>query len=916
MERVFPESNALPTILSTNLQIPQLHRELIPRESLVKKLDETFHFPITFISAPAGFGKTTLLSQWAAGSHKEKLREYAAWISLENECDLRQFWMYVITALEEIQAGVGKSALDLLEMAQPPVYAILRNLINEISAVPEVFVLILDDYHQVDDPAIHSALTYFVNHLPPNLHLVVASRSQPPLPLARWRANHQLYELREGDLRFTPAEVAAFFNEIKGLDLSLDEIAALGIRTEGWIAGLQLVALSVQGFDEAAKHSFVSAFTGSQRYILDYLVEEVMQRQPEHIKSFLLQTAVLERLCDPLCNAVTGRSDGQAILEHLERANMFTIPLDQERHWYRYHHLFRDVLRHELKRTMPGIEVDLHRRAAAWYVNAGQTEDAIRHACTAHILDQAIELIESVISTAWNRGEIRNIIEWLGSVPPGDLILHPNLMVYYIRALLHGGQMEAAEQKLKEVEAATRSRLGAGSSVDDRLLLGTLCAFRTLIAAVSGEPESALNLGREALSLLPSENMDIRAYTMNSLGMAHYYLGDMSAAIQTLAEGGELARKAGNLFPMLAAAAYQAEAMMCQGQLRQAEKILQQALIRGELPNQTTRAWLPAASYTCVGMGCLLYEWNKLEEAERYLNEAIELGQQLAFGSAPWSAYHILTRLKLARGDKRGALVMIQQAQNYQLTHSLPVFVRWMEATQARAWLALGQLEEVEHWVHTNGVYGKPSPAFVQEFEQITLARLYLLQARPRQVLALFDRIYPMASSSGRNGHGIEILALAALAQQALGESRLAIATLQSALRMAEPEGYLRTFVDEGRPMAALLHQSLARGVMPEYVRRLLGAFPAGDLPGSASVDNSGPSQARPIQDNLIEPLSQRELEVLQLIAYGASNVDIAGELIIATTTAKKHVSNIIQKLGVENRTQAAAKGRHLGLCD
>jgi LuxR family transcriptional regulator, maltose regulon positive regulatory protein len=908
MKRSITQSDNLPHLLRTSLHIPQLHEGLITRTILLDRVDLALKFPLILVCAPAGFGKTTLLSQWVAG--RNELRGRVAWVSLESHCDTHRLWTYIITALEEIQAGIGDSTLTLLELPQPPIYTILRTLVNEIAEVADDLVLILDDFHHVDDPAAYSALTFFIDHLPSNLKLVIASRVQPPLPLARWRAGNQLYELREDDLRFNMAEVATFFNENKGLNLSTEEIAALEVRTEGWIAGLQLAALSMKDFDDKSKHNFVSTFTGSQRYILDFLVEEVLQRQPDHIKTFLLKTALLDRLNGSLCNATTGQADGQAILEHLERANMFTIALDQERQWYRYHHLFRDVLRHELQRMLPGEVVDLHRRAAAWYNRAGLTDDAIYHACTAHALDEAIPLIESVINTAWSRGEVRKIIEWLGKVPPGDLVLHPNLTVYYIRALLHGGQMNFAEQRLRETEAGLRARLDGQSNEKDRWYLGAICAFRSLIAAVSDEPASALELGHEALRLLPAEDVASRVYAINSLGTSHFYLGDLAEAVQALGEGSEQARKAGSLFPMFAGAAYQAEAMICQGQLKRAGGILQHALDQGEIPNQSTRAWLPAASYVCVVFSKLLYEWNRLEEAERYLTEAVELGQQLALGSVLWSAYHILLHIKFVHGNQEGALDMIQQATHYRHTHSLPVPARLMEAMQARACLRLGYLADAERWAHTCGEDQAPSPGIVREFEIMTLARLHLLQGRPGPALALLERLLPLATSAGHQGRVIEILMLIALAQEALGTA--AVETLHAALKLAEPEGYVRIFVDEGQPMEALLHQALAQGVMPDYVEQLLAAFPANNTRSSSTAV----LPVRAAASELIELLSERELEVLQLMAGGASNQDIAGSLIIAFTTAKKHVSNIIRKLGVDNRTQAVAKGRELGLVE
>jgi LuxR family transcriptional regulator, maltose regulon positive regulatory protein len=902
-------------ILTTSLRIPQLHEGVINRPILTEKMDQVLDSPLTLISAPAGSGKTTLLIQWISGSRKTSVQERAAWVSLENECDLHQFWIYIISALQEVQAEIGQSALALLENDVPAVHALLRTLINEISKVPEDFVLILDDFHHAVDPGIYATLTFFIDHLPPNLHLVIASRSQPPLSLARWRASNDLIELGEQDLRFAPGEVAAFFNEIKGLNLLPHEITALENRTEGWVAGLQLVALSLQGYDDPSKRSFLAAFTGSQRYILDYLVEEVLQQQPDHIKTFLLRTSILERLSAPLCEAVTGRNDGQAILEYLERDHLFMIPLDHEQHWYRYHHLFKDVLYHRLTQTEPDSVLELHRCAMKWFIHVQQNHGAIRHACAAHEWDRAVELIEPAIKGTWNRGEIRKIITWLGRLPEEYLDSRPQLSLYYLRALLQGGQMASAEIQLQRVEAHLHEHPNADSNMEDRLLLGTIFAIRTMIAAVSAEPASALAQGREALRLLPEENTEIRAYGINSLAVAYYYLGNMVEAERIFAEGREMAQKAGNINSTVAAAVYQAKSLISQGRLKDAHQIIDHALNLGNPTGQSSQSRVTATALAYEILGRLLYEENRLDEAEQYLNESIEMGQQLAYGSALWSAYHTLARIQLIRGEHERAEALIEEAQRYRMSYTVLLPVRLMDAEQARTALFLGRSGDAERWESTYRSAQTGSASFTQEIEGLTQVRLYLSRNQPDLALALLDELHSKAGTSDRKGHLVEILALMALAQQAAGETPLAVKTLRTALEMAEPEDYVRTFVDEGRPMAGLLYQSLAEGVMPDTIGRLLVAFPADETITTSPHDQAELPHACPRAAHLIEPLSDRELEVLQWMAGGASNKDISEALTIAVTTAKKHVSNIIRKLGVDNRTQAVAKGRTLGLC-
>lgn len=913
MQESDSQSSDIFPLLTTSLHIPRLPEGLISRSVLLDRMRQALSFPLTLILAPAGFGKTILLSQWI--SFSKSLQDRVGWISMEDDGDARQFWTYIVAALDEIQPGIGRSVRASLEISQPPIHAVLRVLLNGLSASAKDFVLILDDYHHVDDPAVHDTLSFFIDHLPPNFHLIVASRSQPPLPLARWRAKNRLYELRENDLRFTEEEVAVFLNEMKRLNLSPEEITALATRTEGWAAGLQLVAIAIQDFDDKSKRNFVSAFTGSQRYILDYLVEEALQRQPDPIKTFLLETSILDQLNASLCDAVTGHKDSQSILEYLERAHIFTIPLDQEQHWYRYHRLFRDVLYHQLVRTNPDSLLELHRRAAAWYARSGQTDDAVRHAFAAQEWQQAIALIEPVIGNAWNRGEIRKIIAWLGKLPDDHLGARPQLSLYYSRALLLGGKMDAAERRLQESERALRARPNTGLDSEYRLLLGTICAFRTTIAAVSGETDRAQALGREALNLLPSESVDVRAHATNSLGVNYYYLGAMDDAERACGEAGTLAQQTGNFYLARAAAFYRAKALICQGRLTQAEGVLQQALDLGSGMGLPIQSRIPADSVICSSLADLLYEWNRLEEAESYVTDALELGQRLAFGSALWSAYYTLARIRLTRGDRRGAEMAIENRHRYRLSNTVPLPARLMDAEQARANLMLGNLDAVKRWESKVQKDKSRALDFVREVEDLTLARSHLFQRQPELTLRLLDSFRAAAETSGRKGHRMEILVLTALGLQALEREREAIEALGMALQMAEPEGYLRTFVDEGQPMAVLLYKALSRGIMPDYVRRLLALFPLND---SVPIPDPGRSEApqfRSAEQEFVEPLSERELEVLQLMAGGASNQEIAETLVIALTTAKKHVSNIIRKLGADNRTQAVAKGRTLGLC-
>ncbi len=906
MNQSTSQSRDLSPLLTSSLLVPKLHPNLITRPGLIKKLDQALIYPLTLLAAPAGFGKTTLLSQWIEEIKEEHPQIQFAWVSLEAQINARNFWRMIVAALKKLSFNISPSNSALLEKDFPPINLVLRVLLNEISSKSEHYILILDDYHHIEEPSIHSTLTFFINNLPPNLHLVLSSRRQPPLPLAQLRARNQLVELREADLRFSTAEITLFCNTLNNLNLSQSEIVALETRTEGWIAGLKLFALSMEGFDELSKHQDILAFTGSQHFILDYLVEEVLQKLPEEIRTFLLHTSIIYRMNASICNAITGQSDGQEKLEFLERSNLFTIPLDQNRHFYRYHHLFRDVLRHQLQQREPQHIFDLHRRAAAWYLQQGQVEDAFFHECETQEWDKAVELITPRISAHWSRGEVRNIISWLGRLPFEILDAHPTLFLYYTRALLFGGKIQSAEQLLKDAEIMLRMRLSTQVIIEDQQLLGSIHAFQTTIAAVKGEIDTALDLGNQTLSMISTENTDIRAHTINSLGMTYFFQGDMVKAEQFCDEAGDLAQQAGNFYLETVARTYQAQSLEQQGQLKQAGEILENLLDQGGLENEIYQTRIPAAGIACAKFGNLLYEWNELEEAKCYLLEAIELGQQLTFGSALWSAYHTLALVRHAQHDPESALELIEEAEHYRMTFSIPIPAKLMKVEHARTALHLGQLEVVERWARTYKAKWLISSNFIEEVEHITLAHLYLYQNKPEEAITLLERILPVAESCQRNRQVIEIRILIALALQAIGNLGPAVEMLNFAITQAQPEGYVRTFVDHGQPMASLLQHALEGGNSSNYVIQLLANF---------SKNRQTSEDKIPAIYYPVETLSSRELEVLQLIAQGESNQEIAENLIIAVTTAKKHVSNILRKLDVKNRTQAAAIGRLLGLC-
>jgi LuxR family maltose regulon positive regulatory protein len=956
------------TLLQTKLYIPQPRPNLVARPQLIERLNRSLlqGCGITVISAPAGSGKTTVVAEWLATSQGEDAgpaRFQATWLSLDEEDnDPRLFLHYFTAALQKIMAGVGETSLAMLGSPQPPpMESVLTSLVNEVAAGPEVveagerrFCLVLDDYHVISSQEVHDILLFLLDHLPEPLHLTFCGRADLPWSLSRTRASGRICELRGADLRFNIAETGEFLNGVMNLKLSAAELVALEERTEGWIAGLQLAALSLQGLDEGHRRDSVEAFAGSNRYIVDYLVDEVLARRPGGTEEFLLRTSILERMCASLCDAILGFDDAegredlipgrgvrfpaststpqpaamsQSVLEQLEKANLFLVPLDDRRHWYRYHHLFREVLRVRLGQYHPNLVPDLHRRASRWFEGAGYWDEAIRHAQAAEDFAEAARLIEERAEQTFVRSELATLMKWIEALPDDIVQARPWLCVYAAWALrLTGAPFGDVESRLQHAEAAVQRSAPLSPSEDGaevnglskeeiRRLMGHISAIRAYQALYKEELDRVAELGRQALAALPAESF-MRSSVALALGWAARFGGDLSAAGEAFAEARAVGLKHGNSYVAVAATCRLAYTQVLAAQLHLAAETCREAL---QLATRDDGGRLPVAGYALVYLGSICREWNELETADRYLSEGTELCSQVGYIMDQLVAWTMLSRVKLARRDSKGAHAALENAKRLsQMMKGYMYAQRWVEDCQVRLWLAECNddpdcLAKASRWAGQSGLRIDDELNFLHELAHLTLARVLLAKGRQdtdgqslSDAVYLLERLLETAAAAGWTGKGIEIMILLALAQREQGNDEAAFETIGSALSFAEPEGYVSVFVDEGQPMARLLYGAVSRDISPEYAGRLLSLMPAEKPPSRSAI----PEAAK------IEPLSAREQEVMQLIAGGASNAEIGRELHIATGTVKNHVKNIYSKLDVHSRAQAIARSRELGLLD
>jgi LuxR family maltose regulon positive regulatory protein len=901
--------DSLPPLLSTKLHVPRPKTQLVSRARLVERLQQGVERALTLISAPAGFGKTTLLAQWLSENGTP-----VAWLSVEAEDnDPTRFLSYLIAALQTLDARLGATTLALLRTPRPPSpEAVLAVLVSEMASRGDrEFALVLDDYHLITAESIQRGMTFLLEHLPPQLHLVLATRTDPPLPLARLRAQGELCEVRAADLRFGGAEVDAFLQSVMGLDLEASVIATLESRTEGWIAGLQLAALSLQGRSDVS--AFLAAFSGSHRYVLDYLSDEVLARQPAPVQKFLLHTCILERLSGSLCDAVTGQSGSQAMLEALERANLFVVALDDERRWHRYHHLFAEVLRRHLQQTEPAVVSVLHRRASAWYEQHALPAEAVQHALAAPDAELAARLIEPIALPVAFQGQIDTVLGWLNALPETLVRTRPFLCVYYARLLTYTNQLEAAEELLQEAEQGIKEEVSASQA---QIILGWVLDNRADITLFSGDIPLAISLARQVLALLSEAQVFPHASALATTIRSYLVTGDVTSDTEhAVAEAVAFIRTSGNLFATVSSMTLLARLYVLQGRLRQAAAAYAQVVQVVPRPEVLHTAFSSLFYY--FGLGDLLREWNELEAAEQNLLQGMALIKE-TLTVEPFVAilgYSALACLQHARGNTREAFATLDALARLIERRHFSLHLLTLEAAlRAQIELAQGNLAVAIRWADASGLSSEDDDlSYPREREYLTLARVRIAQARgdPRSpllkdVLHLLDRLLRDAEAKARRDSVLHILIAHVLALEARGDRASALSTLERALLLAEPEGYIRLFVEEGTPMLALLRHARMRSMVPGYVATLLFAFDeenVKDLPLTSA--RLGP---------LAEPLTEREREILRLLLEGASNREIARRLVLSVNTVKRHVYNISSKLRVQSRSQAIVRARTLNL--
>ncbi|HMQ61213.1 MAG TPA: LuxR C-terminal-related transcriptional regulator [Flavilitoribacter sp.] len=898
-------------IIATKLFIPPVRPKAVHRLRLTDRLNLGLHGKLTLISAPAGFGKSTLVSEWISGCGRP-----AAWLSLDGrDSDPIRFMTYLIAALQTVEKGFGEGVSGLLQSQQPPAMEqTLSFFLNEAAALPASMVLVLDDYHTIDAQPVHDAMGFLLDHLPPQLHLVIATREDPPLPLSRLRVRGQMTELRIGDLRFTAAETIGFLQEGMGLSLTDEEVGALEARTEGWIAGLQLAALSMQGRTDTAE--FIRDFTGGHHFILDYLVEEVLRHQPEAVRQFLIQTAILERLCGPLCDAVTGRDDGREMLEQLERDNLFVVPLDDRRRWYRYHHLFAEVLKAYGEEGQNRQLPERHRRAAEWHMNNGLTAEAVRHALAAGDPPFAAGLIELAWPEMDESFQAATWLEWVRALPDDLVRVRPVLSVAYAWALLNSGLLEAGEDRLRDAERLLDPESGLQSKrvvADEehfRFLPGSIKTARSYISMAKGDVEQAVIYARKALDLLPDDDHLRRGPAAALLGIAVWATGNLEAAHKSLTEALNNFLLNGNIAFALSGTYFLAGIRITQGKLMEAGKVYERALSLA-LEQETN---VRGVADIFLGMGELAFERGDQENADRQLARSEALGEQAALPDWSCRVRLVKARFEEAAGRPEAADSLLAEAE--QLFSRTPIPVeRPIPALKAGLWARTGRLDEAEAWARERGLSGHDDLGYLNEFEHLTLARIWIGLYRRDQddhnlqeASALLERLLRVAGAGNRMGTVMAVLVLQSLVFEAGGHPEKALQTLERALAMAEPEGYTRIFIAEGAPMARLLDQALKKGIKPDFSGRLLAGL---ELP---AVDKKPDLRGGSGNKTLIEPLSERELEILRLIAQGLSNQAISERLFLALSTVKGHNQHIFEKLEVGRRTEAVARARELGL--
>ncbi|MBL8102948.1 MAG: AAA family ATPase [Anaerolineales bacterium] len=859
-------------LIKTKTNIPALKRDLVLRKRINEALSEGIRAgrKLTLISAPAGFGKTTLVSEWIASGEIS-----AAWISLdENDSDPARFLTYLIAALQTLITGIGDGVLAALQSPQPiSTKELLTALLNELSSTEDDFILVLDDYHAIDSNAVGELLTFFVENIPPQMHLVITTREDPALPLARLRARNQLTEVRAAELRFSESEAAEFLNQVMGLHLSTEDIAALETRTEGWVAGLQLAALSMQGKADASE--FIRSFSGVNQFVLDYLLEEVLQRQPEHVQGFLLRTSILNRLNSSLCDALNESTSAQETLEQLERGNLFVISLDDERSWYRYHHLFRDLLRQRLSQKHSKEEVaSMHIRASEWFEQNGEAGEAFQHAMSAADVDRAARLAETAWLAMDETFQTGTWLGWVKQLPASVKRVRPVLLTQIGWSYMDAGNVMLSESSLRDAEASLKRPLAEMVIIEKeqfRTLPARVAFARAYNAQTQNRFDDVVRYVETALDIIPHEDQYMQAQASSILSTTYWASGELDKSFELMSNWVNAAQQAGNIAFAVAASFGKADILITQGRLRDAMQVYQTAL--------SLAAEHGAEQHTAhhhLGLGLLHHEMGEDEPAAHHLQKAFELGRQTTIVEWMYRKSLAQAYLKESEGDLRSALELLNDAQRFYVRTPIPN-LRPVEAMQARIHIKQNHLNKAQAWAHQSGLSLQDKPIFLNEFGYLTFARIMLAENQNDQhfqtMLQMLESLLKQAESQNRLRSRIDILITQALAFSAK-DSAKALAALEQALILAEPEGFFRLFVDEGKPMAELLSK-FKSNKLQQQANRILAALTPSIHPSLFSIQP------------LIDPLSDRELEVLRLIAQGLSNQEITQKLVVALSTVK-----------------------------
>jgi LuxR family maltose regulon positive regulatory protein len=905
-------------LLASKLYFPPHRPNLVQRPHLLESLNAGLSGKLTLVSAPTGFGKTTVVSEWIRDSGHP-----TAWLSLDkNDNDLSRFLIYFIAALQRIDPDIGVDLQAALEESLSPHFEILlTKLISEIEVLPAKSIIVLDDYHLIDSKPVHDVLNFLIEYLPPTIHMVISGRTDPPLPISRLRVQGEVNEVRTPELRFTQKEVAAFLNDLMGFDLSAEGIAALEARTEGWIASLKLAALSMQGRDDWPE--FIAEFSGSHRYVIDYLVDEVMARQPEEVQTFLHRTSILERFCAPLCEHVVGGSEDMDILDYLDRSNLFLIPLDDHKEWYRYHHLFADFLGQRLRESERDRIPELHCRASQWFENEGLVDEAIQHALAARDLDGAIRLVDQVAADMIVRREPNKLLKLMHQLPADRCQDYPMLCIWHAWALVFIGQLEAVEPILQNAETNQ-------SKAPSVPIHGYVTTVRAYLANNKGDLLKSIKLTEQALEEMSKASPDritliFQGSAVIWLGVNHRLLGNLDKARELFMDAARLNQKARNFYAALASFEQLAKLAVIRGQLQQALdlyrsglKLAQNWMEEGDKPQGT----LVAAAGLQLGLGTVLYQLNDLAGAEAHIQRSADL---LELGEL-WGrmdSYRMLAYLRQAKGEfeisaelfsKANAILdtlIIRRSNTSDLPSLTKLGILLSRVRPEMAHLLTDTSRRFESLgVHANDEVDFSSPAgYPRELIYSDLARLLIALDRAAETLPLLTRLLEATIRMERYVDEIRYLVLIALAQHALGNTQTAIDSLGQALTLAEPQGYVRLFVDEGLPMAELLIFAILQNVTPDYASKLLAAFPK-DILGAVQIDKELTVNTQ----MLVEPLSQREIEVLRLMAEGHKYKEIAERLVVSINTVRHHTRNVYGKLEVNNRAQAIGRAKELNL--